>query len=171
MRGQSLALLLICSLLTSCGLQGGIAGQATARADELTPAPPLSGTSLSGQTLTIATAAGHIVVVDFWASWCGPCRAEQPELNSLAQRYGTKGVVFIGVDMRDDPASGRAFVSDFHVAYPSLSDPSEQLASAWSVDAPPTIFVVDKSGRIRVRDLGTLVDVAPEIERLLHGAN
>ncbi len=70
--------------------------------------------------------------------------------------------------MRDDPASGRAFVNDFHVAYPSFSDPSEELASAWSVDAPPTIFVVDGSGKIRVRDLGTLTDVAPEIERLLH---
>ena len=168
MKSSGFIAVVVASLLTSCGLQDSIADRAAPGVDESTPAPALSGTSVSGQPLTVATASGHPLVVDFWASWCGPCRAEQPQLNMLAARYGPKGVRFVGVDMRDDPAAAMAYMDDLHVVYPSLSDPSSELASTWSVDAPPTIFVVDGKGRIRVRDLGTLVDVAPEIDVLLH---
>jgi thiol-disulfide isomerase/thioredoxin len=95
-----------------------------------------------------------VAVVDFWASWCGPCRAQQDQLDRLASTYAARGVVFVGVDMRDDAAQGRAYVSRFAVPYPSLDDPASSLASAWEVPAPPSTLVVDASGTVRQRVLG-----------------
>jgi cytochrome c biogenesis protein CcmG/thiol:disulfide interchange protein DsbE len=114
---------------------------------------------------------GHVTVVDFWASWCGPCRAQQPQLDRLAQSYGSRGVVFVGVDIRDDPAQGRAYVSRFSVPYRSISDPSADLAGTWDVPAPPTTVVVDASGVVRARVLGG-VDAAGTgalLDKLLAG--
>ena len=158
-------------ILSGCGLQADLADRAAPRAALSEPAPPLSGSTLTGSRLDIATLRGHPVVVDFWASWCGPCRAEQPEINSLYARYASRGVHFVGVDLRDDQASALAFVRDFGVPYPSIFDPSSSTTAAYRIDAPPTTVLVDGSGTMRVRDLGTLVDIRPELDALLGGSS
>jgi thiol-disulfide isomerase/thioredoxin len=110
------------------------------------------------------------VVIDFWASWCGPCRAEQDELNSLVSRYAARGVQFIGVDIRDDSANAKAYVQEFHIQYPSVFDPASDDANSFNVVAPPTTLVVDGSGTIRLRALGNLVDVPITLDTLLSSA-
>jgi hypothetical protein len=76
-------------------------------------------------------------------------------------------VQFLGVDIRDDSANARAYVQEFHITYPSLFDPASDDAGTFNVDAPPTTLVVDASGTIRLRELGTLVDVSKTLDSLL----
>ncbi|MBJ7608869.1 MAG: TlpA family protein disulfide reductase [Candidatus Dormibacteraeota bacterium] len=144
-----------------------MASRVSAESRTSQPAPSLTGTSLTGSTLNLASLHGHPVVVDFWASWCGPCRQEQPELKAIVVKYSARGVQFLGVDIRDDNANARAFVQEFKVSYPSVADPASDVAANFGVDAPPTTLVVDSAGNIRLRDLGTLTDVTATLDALL----
>jgi thiol-disulfide isomerase/thioredoxin len=123
-------------------------------------APDVSGTTLAGRHLNLATYRGSIVVINFWASWCGPCRAEAPGLEALAGRFRSRGVQFIGVDVRDDPTSADAFLRAYRISYPSLNDPGEQIALAFSQSVPvaatPTTLVIDRSGRVAGRIFGSV---------------
>jgi thiol-disulfide isomerase/thioredoxin len=123
-------------------------------------APAVSGTTLAGRHLNLATYRGSVVVVNFWASWCGPCRAEAPGLAALAARFRSRGVQFVGVDVRDDPTSADAFLRTYRITYPSLNDPGEQIALDFSQSLPiaatPTTLVIDRSGRIAGRIFGSV---------------
>lgn len=161
---------LIALLLSGCSLQPDVASRVQPDGRTSQPAPALAGTTLTGGHLDLDSLRGHPVVVDFWASWCGPCRAEQNDLNALVTRYAARGVQFLGIDIRDDSANAKAYVEEFHVAYPSLFDPASDDAAAFNVDAPPTTLVIDGGGTIRLRQLGTLVDVPATLDSLLRGA-
>jgi thiol-disulfide isomerase/thioredoxin len=158
---------LIAAAVSGCSLQPDVSTRVQGQTRINTPAPALSGTTLTGSHADLTSLRGHPVVIDFWASWCGPCRAEQDELNGLVTRYAARGVQFLGVDIRDDSANASAFVTELRVTYPSLFDPASEDAANFNVDAPPTLLVVDKSGNIRLRELGTLVDVPATLDSLL----
>ena len=122
--------------------------------------PRVSGTTLTGQKLTLAQYHGHVVVLNFWGSWCTPCRAEAPVLASLAQHFSGSGVRFLGVDIRDSPATAEAFQSNFHIGYPSLNDPGDVVALDFTSTVPPsgipTTLVIGRSGRIAARIIGAV---------------
>jgi thiol-disulfide isomerase/thioredoxin len=155
-------------LVSGCSLQPDVSTRVQPESRTTQPAPPLSGASLTGAHVDLSTLRGHLVVIDFWASWCGPCRAEQDELNSLVSRYAARGVQFIGVDIRDHSANANAYVQEFHIQYPSVFDPASEDANNFNVVAPPTTLVVDGSGTIRLRELGTLLDVPTTLDALLN---
>jgi len=123
-------------------------------------APDISGTTLAGQHLSLSAYRGSVVILNFWGSWCSPCRAEAPDLTALAANYSARGVRFLGVDIRDDPVSADAFVKSFRVPYPSLNDPSDELALAFRGTVPPaaipSTLVIDRRGRIAARILGSV---------------
>jgi thiol-disulfide isomerase/thioredoxin len=123
-------------------------------------APDIAGTTLAGQHLTLSAYRGSVVVINFWGSWCAPCRAEAPDLSALATHYAGHGVRFLGVDIRDDPVGADAFIKSFNVTYPSLNDPSDELALAFRGTVPPaaipTTLVIDRSGHIAARILGSV---------------
>ena len=169
----ALALMACVFAMSGCGLQQDVAQRITTGAGIGQPAPALQGTLLDGTRLDAARLHGHVAVVDFWASWCGPCRAQQPQLDALARDYAPRGVVFVGVDMRDDPAEGRAYLSRFDVPYGSVSDPSADLAGHWDVPAPPSTVVLDASGVVRARVLGGIsrTTAGAELDSLLTGAS
>jgi thiol-disulfide isomerase/thioredoxin len=139
---------------------GSAYNSSTFRAGSRPAAPDITGTTLTGQHLSLAAYRGSVVVINFWGSWCAPCRAEAPDLSALATHYAGHGVRFLGVDIRDDPVGADAFTKDFNVTYPSLNDPSDNLALAFRGTVPPaaipTTLVIDRSGRIAARILGSV---------------
>lgn len=165
--GIAAAAIVSALLVSGCSLQPDVSAhvQSPDRTDQ--PAPPLTGTSLTGARIDLAQFRGAPLVLDFWASWCGPCRQEQSELNALVSRYATRGVRFLGVDIRDDSANALAFVQQNAVTYSSVFDPSSDAAGAFGVDSPPTTLVIDAAGRIRLRELGELNDVSSTLDSLL----
>jgi thiol-disulfide isomerase/thioredoxin len=134
------------------------------------PAPALVGSTLEGRTLDVASYRGKVVVLNFWASWCPPCRAEGPALQTVAAQLAPSGVVFIGVDTRDDDRSAaRAFLSTIESSYPNLDDADGHLALAFHGTLPPqaipSTIVLDRQGRIAARILGPTTE--PRLTALL----
>ena len=119
-------------------------------------APELAGRTLTGGTLEPADLAGRVVVVNFWATWCGPCRREQPVLSAMHREQGPDGAIFVGVNYRDDPTAAREYLDEFDVAYPSLEDPSGTLAHRFGVPFLPTTVVIDAEGQLRFRVTGEI---------------
>jgi thiol-disulfide isomerase/thioredoxin len=136
----------------------GEAGTTVFQAGSAPVAPKVSGTTLTGGKLSLATYRGHVVVLNFWGSWCPPCRAEAPSLAALARRFQPAGVHFVGVDIRDNTAAAEAFMHDFGITYPSFSDPGDVIALAFRSTVPPagtpTTLVIGRGGRIIARVVG-----------------
>ena len=119
--------------------------------------PHLAGTTLTGKHLDITAWRGHVIVVNVWGSWCAPCRYEAPQLARVAAKTAPEGVKFLGIDVRDDKASGLGFEAEFHIHYPSLFDPGGmQLLAFKSLVGPavPFTYVLDPQGRVAARFLG-----------------
>lgn len=122
-------------------------------------APQVTGTTLSGSRFQLSAYRGAVVVLNFWGSWCTPCRAEAPALGSLARHFSASHVRFVGVDIRDNTANAEAFMRTFRISYPSLNDPNDAIALDFNGTVPPagipTTLVIDRSGRIAARIVGT----------------
>jgi thiol-disulfide isomerase/thioredoxin len=138
-----------------------VSGNGTAafyKAGSRPAAPDVSGTTLAGSKLSLSSYRGRVVVMNFWGSWCAPCRAEAPTLEVLSEQYQAKGVQFIGVDIRDSPASAQAFVQNLRISYPSLNDPADEIALAFRGTVPPaaipSTLVIDRTGHIAGRVIG-----------------
>jgi thiol-disulfide isomerase/thioredoxin len=123
-------------------------------------APSVSGTDLTGHPLVLSQFAGKVVVLNFWASWCPPCRSEAPALEQVYTDTRASGVQFVGVDIRENGASdGVHFETTHHIDYPSFSDQASRIALAFrntGVQSPPTTIVIDRQGRIAARGLGEM---------------
>jgi len=123
-------------------------------------APAVTGTTLAGSRLALAADRGNVVVLNFWGSWCAPCRREAPALAALAAHFKGTPVRFVGDDVHDSPAAARAFERTYAVGYPSLNDPGEQVALAFHGTVPPvaipTTLLIDRTGRIAGRVVGEI---------------
>jgi thiol-disulfide isomerase/thioredoxin len=120
--------------------------------------PRVTSKTLDGAPLSLSQFRGHVVVMNFWGSWCTSCRAEAPTLATLAGRFGPAGVRFLGVDVLDNTASAQAFDRNFHISYPSLNDPGDLIALAFRSTVPPAgipaTLVISGNGRISARVIG-----------------
>lgn len=137
-------------------------------------APDFTATTLTGSRLAFAAYRGRVVVVNFWGSWCAPCRQEAPVLAVTAQQYRPDGVSFLGVDVRDDTASALAFTRQFGVPYPSISDSGSVITLDFTAVVPiagtPTTLVIDRTGHIAGAVFGTatqreLTDILAQVMR------
>lgn len=162
---RSLAAVLGLVVLTACSGSESAAGDSTrfvsvkpgyseVPVTKRKPAPDLSGSTLTNTSISLNQFHGKVVVVNFWGSWCAPCRAESAGLEQVAKATG-KNTQFIGVDERDTKTDALSFVRGHGVSYPSVFDDDGSLAAAWPAAAgPPYTFIVDRQGRIAARFLG-----------------
>ncbi len=122
------------------------------------PAPDISGTTLDGDSWSLASYRGSVVVINIWASWCAPCRAEAPALKAVSEDLADNGVVFVGLNTRDSDTTARAFEKNFGITYPSVIDTDGQLQLRFAADvnpsAIPSTIVIDQEGRVAGRILG-----------------
>ncbi|MBV9850774.1 MAG: TlpA family protein disulfide reductase [Armatimonadetes bacterium] len=116
----------------------------------------------------LAEARAHPVVLDFWATWCGPCREELPSLNRVAHKYAGRAA-FYGVNSHDRPADIRAFARLYGMTFPTLSDARHDVASQYGADALPTLVIIDTRGNVRVASAGydPQLDLEAALSRIL----
>jgi cytochrome c biogenesis protein CcmG, thiol:disulfide interchange protein DsbE len=118
-------------------------------------APEVSLTALSGSTLTISQVRGHPLVINYWATWCEPCKAEMPLLQRSYEKYGP-GLMVLAVNGGEDADDVAPFVDDLGLTFPILLDPEYKAEAAFGVMAYPTTIFVDSDGIIQARQIGQL---------------
>lgn len=127
-------------------------------------APDFSLTDLDGKPLSLARLRGKVVIVDFWATWCGPCRDEAPALVSLQRRLGGHGLQLVGISMDDNATPVRKFVREYHVNYPVAVGDADLGRRYGTVLGLPVKILVDRDGRIAARHTGAVDATALEHE-------
>ncbi|PSK66271.1 Thiol:disulfide interchange protein CycY [Micromonospora sp. MH33] len=136
-------------------------------------APALTGTTLTGERFDLAAARGHVVVVNVFASWCGPCRDELPLLVETARHWSPQGLEVVGLNLRDGPDAVRALLDQAHAGdLTVLPDPDGTRAVEWGVRGVPETFVVDRDGRIVAHQPGVVTGqwLRERLSPLLEGA-
>jgi peroxiredoxin len=120
-------------------------------------APAVTGTLLDGTTFNLANDRGHVVVLNFWGSWCTDCRVEANNVQSVHEATAAQGVEFVGVNIRDEKDPASAYEQAYHITYPSIFDPSGRVALQFRQVPPtaiPSTIVIDVNGRIAAVHLG-----------------
>ena len=118
------------------------------------PAPQVELSSLEGQRLKLSDFHGRVVLLNFWATWCGPCRAEIPELNKLQRDFEESGLAVVGVSWDDSAAGVREFQKEIRQDYTVLLGGEDVQAKFEAIRSLPTTYVIDREGRIRQRIIG-----------------
>lgn len=119
-------------------------------------APSFSLTLFDGKKISLADLRGKTVFLNFWASWCPPCRAEARDLETVWQSLKEGDVVFLGIDIQDTEEDARAFLRGFNITYPNGRDLSGKVAVDYGVWGIPETFFIDPQGRITYKHVGTL---------------
>ena len=122
------------------------------------PAPDFTLTLFDGGELSLADRRGSVVVVNFWASWCPPCRDEAPALEKVWREYEDKGVVFVGVDFKDVTTKAMAFIEEFDITYPNGPDPYNRISRAYRITGVPETFLIAKDGRLAMWYRGPITE-------------
>jgi peroxiredoxin len=129
-------------------------------ADQRMAAPDVRGATLDGQDFTLSDHLGQIVVLNVWASWCAPCRAEAPELEDAWQLWQDRETQFVGLNTRDSEVAAQSFVDSMGLTFPSIADPDGRLQLLFSDSLPPqaipSTIVIDRQGRVAARALGRI---------------
>ena len=130
----------------------------SARTDVGDPMPPYSAKYLDGKAMTMAAEKGNVVFLNVWATWCGPCRFETPELQALQTQYAAKGLKVIGVSVDEgDTEAVKTFVAEQKITYPIAVDPEGRIANLVQTTVLPTSLLIDRTGKIVWRQIGAIM--------------
>jgi thiol-disulfide isomerase/thioredoxin len=169
---RAMPLVLAAAVVAACAANSGpadstnIVGVTMFSVNSRQAAPPLVGMTLGGGSLALSSIArGDIVVINVWASWCGPCRQESPMLATAAKTLSGGGVTFLGLDEQDPPVAAREFVASVGATYPDLVDESGSLLRELKLlpqMGVPSTLVLDKHGRMAARVVGPMTSTQLE---------
>jgi len=120
------------------------------------PAPDFTLPTPGGGALSLTDLRGQAVVLNFWASWCGPCRAEMPELQAVYQQHSPGGLIVLGVNQGEPEDTAVAFATQYGLTFPILLDQQMQVGQAYQTNSLPTTFFIDRNGVIRDRVIGQM---------------
>ncbi|HEX9707008.1 MAG TPA: TlpA disulfide reductase family protein [Steroidobacteraceae bacterium] len=120
-----------------------------AATDGSPPAPEFRLTDRAGGELALSGLKGQVVMINFWASWCGPCRQEFPALDQIYSKYKPMGFQMLAINVESEKADAERFLGQTPVSFPILFDPDNKVSGNYGVSAMPTTFLVDRQGRLR----------------------
>jgi len=120
-----------------------------AAGDAAQPAPAFSLASRAGAQVSLADLRGQVVMINFWASWCGPCRQEFPALDQIYAKYKPMGFTLVAINVESEKADAERFLGATPVSFPILFDPDNKVSGSYGVNAMPTTVLVDRQGRVR----------------------
>jgi cytochrome c biogenesis protein CcmG/thiol:disulfide interchange protein DsbE len=132
-------------------------------------APPFTVATLDGGTFRLEAVRGLPVVINFWASWCGPCRTEAPDIEKVYREFRGVGVEFIGIAVQDTPDNVRGFVRKYGITFKTGLDVSDEIAAAYGLTGVPQTFIVDRNGRLSHVHIGVISEdvLTEEIKKVL----
>lgn len=132
----------------------GVTTSATAASTVNSPAPDFTLKSSNGKNIKLSELRGQVVMVNFWASWCGPCRQEMPLLEQLYKKYQPMGFTLLGVSVDENTDDATKFLKGVDVSFPILFDNESEVSGLYRVDAMPTTVIIDRNGKVRNIHLG-----------------
>ena len=155
--------LLLCIALAPLG--GALAAEPPSRAPDFL----IYGENIAEPTM-LSEYRGRVVYVDFWASWCAPCRQSFPWMNEMHARYGDDGLVVVGVNLDESRAAAQRFLRQVPAEFPIVYNPEGTLAEKYVVEAMPTSYLVGPNGRVLHRELGFRLGEKEQMERRIEAA-
>ena len=164
-------------LLTAGGLPGALSAQepelshALALLDSPVIAPSFSLGDMEGESHALGDYRGKVILLNFWATWCPPCRHEMPAMERLYQRFRERGFVVLAINQWEDPDHVFAYTGalDVFPSFPILFDPKSSVSQEYGVKGLPTSFVIDRKGRLVYRAIGGREFDHPEIVQIIEG--
>jgi peroxiredoxin len=165
--------LFVAALFGAACASGAGKGGASEKVEVGAPAPAYATVALNGDSVSLVSLRGKVVLFNIWATWCHPCRAEIPELRALHAKYKNRGLELVGVsvdaDGTDDAIKG--FMDEFKMTYPVWRDPDERVSTRFLAIGVPATYLIDREGILRWRKTGPIAPsdstLAAAIERAL----
>jgi peroxiredoxin len=137
------------TLVKRCALAAIVIASSAFAADATGPAPSFQLTNLTGQPGGLSQYKGQVVMVNFWATWCGPCQQEMPLLDQMYKKYKPAGFTLIGVNVDKEAPAVKELLARKPVSFPVLLDPANSVSKAYHVDEMPSSVIIDRKGQIR----------------------
>lgn len=135
--------------VAALGALAAAAPRAQAGVTPSAPAPDFTLRSAEGGNLRLAELRGRVVLVNFWATWCGPCKIEMPHLNRLYEKYKSAGFVLLGVNIDEDPKQALALATRLGLRFPVLFDSDKAVSRRYALDSMPGTVLIDRDGKVR----------------------
>jgi peroxiredoxin len=132
-------------------------------------APDFTLRGADGRNVRLDELRGQVVLVNFWATWCGPCREEMPHLDALYQKYHKSGFVLLGVNVDDDPRVALATAAKLNVSFPVLLDTDKKVSKLYDLNTMPSTIVIDRDGKMRFLHRGYRAGTEGDYEQQIRG--